>query len=156
VAVGFGHKRCGLLRRLLDPKIAGWITSLAMRPLLGILLLGLAACESVSSEKIEQWKGTQKGPPKIEEALRSSGVAPGLRAEAAAALGDLGMPEKVDEVMAALPADQRWEILKSLVPIHIKAMESAPVPNARDARDGLFSVRAYAQPEQQKRSTSPS
>ncbi len=121
-----------------------------MRPLLGILLLGLAACESVSSEKIEQWKGTQKGPPKIEEALRSSGVAPGLRAEAAAALGDLGMPEKVDEVMAALPADQRWEILKSLVPIHIKAMESAPVPNARDARDGLFSVRAYAQPEQQK------
>ena len=60
------------------------------------------------------------------------------------------MPEKVDEVMAALPADQRWEILKSLVPIHIKAMESAPVPKARDARDGLFSVRPYAQPEQQK------
>jgi HEAT repeat protein len=122
-----------------------------MRPLLGILLLGLAACESVSSEKIEQWKGTQKGPPKIEEALRSSGVAPGLRAEAAAALGDLGMPEKVDEVMAALPADQRWEILKSLVPIHIKAMESAPVPKARDARDGLFSVRGYAQPEERQR-----
>jgi HEAT repeat protein len=122
-----------------------------MRPLLGILLLGLAGCESVSSEKIEQWKGTQKGPPKIEEALRSSGVAPGLRAEAAAALGDLGMPEKVDEVMAALPADQRWEILKSLVPIHIKAMESAPVPKARDARDGLFSVRGYAQPEERQR-----
>jgi HEAT repeat protein len=111
----------------------------------------LAACESVSSEKIEQWKGTQKGPPKIEEALRSSGVAPGLRAEAAAALGDLGMPEKVDEVMAALPADQRWEILKSLVPIHVKAMESAPVPKARDARDGLFSVRGYAQPEERQR-----
>ena len=111
-----------------------------------MFVLGLlAACESVSSEKIEQWKGTQKGPPKIEEALRSSSVAPGLRAEAAAALGDLGMPEKVDEVMAALPAEQRSEILKSLVPIHIKAMESAPVPKARDARDGLFSVRAYAQ-----------
>jgi hypothetical protein len=122
-----------------------------MRPLLGILLLGLAACESVSSERIEQWKGTQKGPPKIEEALRSSGVASGLRAEAAAALGDLGMPEKVDEVMAALPADQRWQILKSLVPIHIKAMEGAPVPKARDARDGLFSVRGYAQPEERQR-----
>jgi hypothetical protein len=110
----------------------------------------VAACESVSSEKIEQWKGTQKGPAKIEEALRSSGVAPSLRAQAAAALTDLGMPEKVDEAMAALPADQRWEILKSLVPIHIKAMESASVPKARDARDGLFSVRPYAQPEQQK------
>lgn len=110
----------------------------------------LAACESVSSEKIEQWKGTQKGPPKIAEALSNSGVAPGLRAEAAAALVDLGMPEKVDEVMAALPANERWEILKSLVPIHVKAMESASVPKARDARDGLFSVRPYAQPEQQK------
>jgi hypothetical protein len=120
-----------------------------MRPLL-ILLLGLAACESVSSEKIEQWKGTEKGPPKIVEALASSGVAPGLRAEAAAALVDLGMPEKVDEVMASLPADQRWEILKSLVPLHVKAMESAPVPKARDARDGLFSVRPYAQPDEQK------
>jgi HEAT repeat protein len=121
-----------------------------MRPLLAILLLGVAACESVSSEKIEQWKGTQKGPPKIEEALRSSGLPPSLRAEAAAALVDLGTPEKVDEVMAALPANERWEILKSLVPLHVKAMESAPVPKARDARDGLFSVRPYAQPDEQK------
>jgi len=157
--------------------IDGWITSQAMRTIargrakragrwwgwgaeghgnplrVSILSLGLgllAACESVSSEKIEQWKGTQKGPPKIEEALRSPRVAPGLRAEAAAALVDLGMPEKVDEAMAVVPADQRWEILKSLVPIHVKAMESAPVPKARDARDGLFSVRVYAQPEEQK------
>jgi HEAT repeat protein len=121
-----------------------------MLTVLGLGLVAVAACESVSSEKIEQWKGTQKGPAKIEEALRSSGVAPSLRAQAAAALTDLGMPEKVDEAMAALPADQRWEILKSLVPIHIKAMESASVPKARDARDGLFSVRAYAQPEEQK------
>ena len=113
-------------------------------------LVAVAACESVSSEKIEQWKGTAKGPAKIEEALRSSAVAPSLRAQAAAALVDLGMPERVDEAMAALPADQRWQILKSLVPIHIKTMESAPVPKARDARDGLFSVRAYAQPEEQK------
>jgi hypothetical protein len=117
---------------------------------IGIGLIGLSACESVSSEKIEQWKGTQKGPPRIEEALRSAGLAPSLRAEAAAALADLGMPEKVDEVMAALPANERWEILKSLIPLHIKTMENAPVPKARDARDGLFSVRQYAQPDDQK------
>jgi hypothetical protein len=121
-----------------------------MRTLLALGLLGLAACDSVSSEKIEQWKGTQKGPAKIEEALRSSAVAPRLRAEAAAALTDLGMPEKVDEVLAALPANERWEILKSLVPIDVKTMESAPLPKVRDARDGLFSARQYAQPEEQK------
>ena len=119
---------------------------------IGVLLglVAVAACESVSSEKIEQWKGTQKGPAKIEEALHNSGVAASVRAQAAAALTDLGTPEKVDEAMAALPADQRWEILKSLIPIHSKAMESAPVPKARDARDGLFSVRGYAQPDEQK------
>ena len=122
-----------------------------MRPLLVLVLgLGLLACESVSAEKIEQWKGTQKGPARIEEALRNSGVAPSVRAQAAAALVDLGTPEKVDEVMAAVPADQRWEILKSLIPIHIKSMESATVPKARDARDGLFSVRGYAQPDGQQ------
>ena len=121
-----------------------------MRRLFAFGLGLLAACESVSSEKIEQWKGTEKGPPKIAQALGNSGVAPGLRAEAAAALVELGMSEKVDEVMATLPANERWEIIKSLVPVHVKAMESAPVPAARDARDALFSVRPYAQPEQQK------
>jgi hypothetical protein len=122
-----------------------------MRTLLALGLLGLAACDSVSSEKIEQWKGTQKGPAKIEEALRNSGVGPRLRAEAAAALIDLGTGEKVDEAMAALPTNERWEILKSFVPIAVKTMESAPLPKARDARDGLFSARPYAQPEEQKR-----
>jgi len=105
-----------------------------MRTLLALGLLSLAACDSVSSEKIERWKGTQKGPAKIEEALRSSAVAPRLRAEAAAALTDFGMPEKVDEVLAALPANERCEILKSLVPIDVKTMESAPLPKVRDAR----------------------
>jgi hypothetical protein len=122
-----------------------------MRALLaiGFGLLGVAACESVSSEKIEQWKGTQKGPAKIEEALRSATVAPGLRAQAAVAMIDLGIPEKVDEVITALPANERWEILKTLIPLHIKTMDSAPIPKARDARDALFGVRQFAQPEEQ-------
>jgi len=122
-----------------------------MRTLLaiGLGLLGVAACDSVSSEKIEQWKGTQKGPEKIEAALRSSSVAPNLRAEAAAAMIDMGTPEKVDEAMAAIPAGERWEILKSFIPLQIKTMESAPLPKARDARDGLFGVRQFAPAEEQ-------
>jgi len=116
-----------------------------------LFLLGFAACESATSERIAAWKGTQKGPDKIEEALRSSSVPANLRAEAAAALVDIGRPEKVDEIMAALDAGPRWEILKTLVEIHIKGMASPQLPRARDARDGLFSVRAYAPPEEQKR-----
>ena len=114
-------------------------------------LLGFVACESATSERIEAWKGTQKGPDRIEGALRSSNVPANLRAEAAVALVDIGKPEKVDEIMAALEAGERWEILKTLVDIDIKGMASPQLPKARDARDTLFSVRQYAPPEEQKR-----
>jgi len=117
----------------------------------GFLVLALAACESATSERIEAWKGTQKGPDKIEAALRGGNVPANLRAEAAAALVDIGRPEKVDELMAAMEAGERWEILKTLVEIHIKGMSSPQLPKAREARDGLFSVRQYAPPEEQKR-----
>ncbi len=118
-----------------------------------VVALGLmaAACESATSEKIQTWKGTEKGPAKIEDTLRSANAPAGLRAEAAAALVDIGRPEKVDEIMATIPAGERWEILKSLVEIYIKGMSSPQLPKVRDARDGLFSLRQYAPPEEQKR-----
>jgi len=116
-----------------------------------LLVFALSACESASSERIEAWKGTQKGPEKIEAALRSRNVPASLRAEAAAALVDMGRPEKVDEIMASLEAGERSEILKTLIDIEIKGMSSPQVPKAREARDTLFSVRQYAPPEEQKR-----
>lgn len=114
-------------------------------------LLVLVACERPTAERIETWKATQKGPDKIESALRSSEVAPDVRAHAAVALVDLGKPEKVDEIMAALAAGERWEILKTLVELDIKQMASPSLPKARDARDTLFGVRQYAPAEEQKR-----
>jgi len=124
-----------------------------MKLLAVVVVLGLAqaACESATSEKIQSWKGTEKGPEKIETALRSANSPAGLRAEAAAALVDIGRPEKVDEIMASIPAGERWEILKTLMDIYIKAMSSPQLPKVRDARDGLFSMRQYAPPEEQKR-----
>ncbi len=117
---------------------------------IGLGLLALAACDGVSSERIAQWKGTQKGPGKIEAALGDSSVAPRLRAEAAAALVDIGMPDRVDVLMAAIPAAERWEVLKSLIPLQVATMNGPAIPKARDARDALFSVRQYAQPEEKK------
>jgi len=124
-----------------------------MKPsvLCGVLLLAALACESTTSERIEAWKGTQKGPDKIEAALAGKNVPANLRAEAAAALVDIGRPEKVDEIMASLEAGERWAILKTLVEIHVKGMASPKVPKVREARDALFSVRQYAPPEEQKR-----
>jgi hypothetical protein len=116
-----------------------------------ISLLGLAACEGVTSTRIEEWKGTEKGPDKIEAALRSSNVPASLRAEAAAALVDIGKADKVDAIMASLEASERWEILKTLTEIDIKLLGSPQLPKARDGRDTLFGVRPYAPPEEQKR-----
>ena len=122
-----------------------------MLVLAGLLVCVVCACESATSERIEAWKGTQKGPDKIEAALRGGNVPANLRAEAAVALVDIGRPEKVDEIMAGMEAGERWEILKTLVEIHVKGLSSPQVPKAREARDGLFSVRQYAPPEEQKR-----
>jgi HEAT repeat protein len=124
-----------------------------MRSLALVVVLGLAAaaCENATSDRIQTWKGTEKGPEKIEAALRSANVPASLRAEAAAALVDIGRPEKVDEIMDGIPAGERWEILKTLMELYIKGMSSPQLPKVRDARDGLFSMRAYAPPEEQKR-----
>jgi hypothetical protein len=112
--------------------------------------LAAAGCERVSSEKIEQWKSTQKGPGKLLDALKDSTVAPGLRAEAAAALVDIGQADDVDQAMVGIPAGERWEILKTLIPIHTREIKNPALPKARAARDALFSVRQYAPPEEQK------
>lgn len=108
------------------------------------------ACDSVSSERIVEWKGTQKGPSKIEAALVNPRVAPQLRAEAAAALVDIGMPEKADELVAAMAASERDGVVKALVPLYVAVMNGPAVPKARDARDALFGVRQFAQPEEKK------
>lgn len=114
-----------------------------------VCLVALAGCESVNSEAIQRWKTTEKGPGKLEDALRSSSVAPRLRAEAATALGEIGLADKVDAAMAAMPAGERWEILKSYVPLQIERLKDPSVDKAREARDALFSVRAHAPPEEQ-------
>jgi hypothetical protein len=113
---------------------------------LALVLLGGVGCESVSPEKIELWKGTQKGPEKIEAALRNGSVAPNLRALAAAAMVEMGSPERVDEAMNAIPANERWEILKALVPLHSKTVESAPLPKVRDASMATPSSRSRSTP----------
>jgi hypothetical protein len=122
----------------------------ALSALVGWSLV-LAACESVSSERIETWKGTQKGPDKIEAAPRSANVPANLRAEAAVALVDIGKPERVDDIMATLEPGERAEILKTLIELDTKQMAGPSLPKARDARDTLFSVRLYAGPDEQKR-----
>src|SRR5881394_2984829 len=100
-----------------------------------VCALVAAGCESVSSEKIAQWKTTQKGPGKLQDAVKDSSVAPRLRAEAAAALIDIGMADEVDQALAVVPAPAREEILRAAIPIWIAEMNDPALARARAARD---------------------
>ncbi len=122
------------------------------------LALGLAVCavlsglgcDSVSPESIATWKTTERGPGRLKEALASDKVPPKLRALAAFALLDIGSYEDAERGIAAMDGAARIEMLKSLVPLYVAGIQDASAAKARDARDGLFSVRGYLAPEDQK------
>jgi len=129
-----------------------WLLQLSqVSAALGAGALFAAGCEKPSSENIQLWKTTQKGPDKIREALVDPSVAPRLRAEASAALIDIGRADEADGVFEKIPAEQRAEILKALIPLHEVAMKDPMPGRAQAARDALFALRAFAGGEDQKR-----
>jgi hypothetical protein len=120
---------------------------------LGLVLVSVvvvAGCQGVSEQNITLWKTTQKGPAKLQDAVKDSSVTPRLRAMAAAALVDMGMSDEAEQALAVVPANDRWEIIKTLVPLHIAEMSSPTLSKARAARDSLFVLRGYAPPEEQR------
>ena len=116
------------------------------------LLAVCAACSTrVTSENIATWKTTQKGPERLHEALADHTVPAKLRAEAAVALVDIGRPEEVDDILTNAPADDRAEVAKALEPQYEVAMKDPAPDKALAYRDALFSLRATAPAEDQKR-----
>lgn len=111
-----------------------------------LLLLAALACDRPSAEKIEQWKGTVKGPGKLEAALRDPAVAPELRARAAVALGEIGRGAQVEAALEELPPPSRGPLVSALVALHGAAVATAEGAALASARDGLFQVRAHADP----------
>jgi hypothetical protein len=128
----------------LAPTRLSWATSIA----LGLICVG---CSRPSSENIQLWKTTQKGPDRLHETLADHGTEPRLRAEAAVALVDIGRPEEVDVVLAQVSADDRAEIAKTLVPAYQVAMKDPSPERALAYRDALYSLRQSLPPDDQKR-----
>jgi hypothetical protein len=115
------------------------------------LVLAFGACNKPSSDNIQLWKTTEKGPEKLHEALADHGTPPRLRAEAAAALVDIGRAEEVDTTFQSLPPEDRAEIARSLEPLYEVAMKDPSPDKALEARDGLYSLRQFVAPDEQKR-----
>jgi len=118
-----------------------------------LLVLAAACSPRVTSENIALWKTTEKGPDRLHEALADHAVPAKLRAEAAAALVDIGRADEVDTLLASAPADDRAEIAKSLEPIYETDMKrpDATPDKSLEYRDALFSLRGGAPPEDQRR-----
>ena len=114
-----------------------------------------AGCSKPTSDSIQLWKTTEKGPEKLHDALADHGVAPKLRAEAAVAMIDIGRAEEVDTVIAGLPAGDRAEIAKTLIPSYEAAIAAQGPGGAAEKglayRDALFSLRQSVPAEDQKR-----
>jgi len=120
--------------------------------ILGLALLApVAGCNRPSSDNIQLWKTTQKGPERLHDAVTDKGVAPRLRGEAAVALVDIGRSEDVDQAFGAMSADERAEISKTVVPAYEVAMKDPAPEKALAYRDALFSLRQYGNPDEQKR-----
>jgi HEAT repeat protein len=117
--------------------------------LLAVALAG--GCSKASSDNIQLWKTTEHGPEKLHETLADHGTPPRLRAEAAVALVDIGRADEVDTTFQALPSDDRAEIFKNLEPLYEVAMKDPSPTKALEARDGLYSLRQFVTPDDQKR-----
>lgn len=110
---------------------------------LGLVLWGAAlstGCEKVTTETVEKWKGTVKGPDKLQDALKSGSVDPEMRARAAVALQGLGRGDFVATTFRDM--SDRTAVVSALVKLEAAAIAGGK-PGAQDARDVLFTVREH-------------
>jgi hypothetical protein len=122
---------------------------------LALLALGLSTgCDSVTSENIQTWKGTERGPAKIQKAVRDPGVAAPLRGEALAALCEIDRLDEVEEDLQALPAEARAATVHEATPRLVKLMQGEdpagpPGRVVKACKDELYLIRGQASPPDQ-------
>jgi hypothetical protein len=109
-----------------------------------------SGCSKPTSENIQLWKTTQKGPEKLRDALGDRSVSPSLRAEAAAAMVDSGHAEEAEGVIGQLSPDERFAIIRAAVPLDQAAMHDPSPDKALAFRDALFSLRQFAAAEEKE------
>jgi hypothetical protein len=118
-----------------------------------VFVVPFGGCNKPTADSIQLWKTTEKGPEKLHEALADHSVPANLRAQAAVAMVDIGRGEEVDTVIAGMPADDRAEIAKTLIPGYAAAMTAQGPAGERtlEYRDALFSLRQSVPAEDKKR-----
>jgi hypothetical protein len=116
-----------------------------------VALLAGAGCSKPTSESIQTWKTTQKGPERLKDAVGDKSIPARLRAEATVAMVDIGRAEEAEAVIGPLPAEERFEIVKVLIPLDEVAMKDPSPEKALGFRDALFSLRQFGAPDDKAR-----
>ena len=111
------------------------------------------ACDP-TPEKIARWKETERGPGKLREAVQKNGLDPSLRAQALAALVEIGMAQRRHR----RSGEHRRRAIASAI-IHDAVPRLAEVARGsgiagaattraqREAKDALFALRTDAAPD---------
>src|ERR1051325_6240113 len=117
--------------RAAGPTTAGPVAAVGLAFALALGLgAGTSGCEKATADNIELWKTTEKGPSKLVAAVGDRSLDPALRARAAIALVAIGKLEDVDAKLVAMPANERWELSKALIPAYVDGMKEAAAAGA--------------------------
>ncbi len=115
-----------------------------------LVALLLAGC-GPSDEKIESWKSSPEGGPRLVAAVKDPSLAPARRGHAAAALVEMGLEQDMEAALAGFDVADRASVVPYLVP-RLAAWLDAPDPaRSGDARDALYALREQAPMEQARK-----
>ncbi len=108
---------------------------------------------SPTPDKIARWKETERGPGKLREALGQSGLDPSLRAQAFAALVEIGLAGDALGELAKVDDKDKKAIIHDAVPRLAELARGSGIAGSattraqREAKDALFALRGDAAPE---------
>src|SRR5262245_23751750 len=114
-------------------------------PLLVAAGIVLAGCGGVSDGKIQRWKTEPDGVDRLVAAVKDAKVAAPLRAQAVAALLEMGEVDRMDSAVSATPIEERAQVIPTAVPLVAAQLEG---PRGWDAREALFALRQQATTDQ--------
>lgn len=114
-----------------------------------VVAFALQGCEKPSHENIERWYKTEKGPKKLEKALKNPDLDPDLRGHAAEQLILLDKAKEVLRVIEGMGTTERSSVVEDLVArlwevARISGEFVVPSSAQLTAKDTLFALRPMA------------
>jgi hypothetical protein len=112
--------------------------------LLVLSFVCLSGCDRVDSASVQRWKTTPEAGAKLGGVVKNTGAPVAVRAEAAAALVEVGQGEDMEAAVSALDIGERASLIPAVVPRLAPLLDAPDAEKSGDARDALFALREQA------------